>query len=54
MIPSNLSERMMVLSPAATRDEDSIYAHRVFGVRFFDFMDVKERNLTNGKKTVYL
>ena len=37
MIPSNLSERMMVLSPAATRDEDSIYAHRVFGVRFFDF-----------------
>ena len=41
MIPSNLSGRMMVLSPAATRDEDSIYAHRVFGVRFFVLLSLR-------------
>ena len=29
MKPGNLSERMMVPNPAATKDEDSIYAHRV-------------------------
>ncbi len=39
MKPSNLWKSMMVLNPAATKDEDSIYAHRVFGVRFF-IMDV--------------
>ena len=27
MKPGNLSERMMVPNPAATKDEDSIYAH---------------------------
>ena len=36
MKPGNLSERMMVPNPAATKDEDSIFfAHRIFGVRFF-------------------
>ena len=35
MKPGNLSERMLVPNPAATKDEDSIFhAHRIFGVRF--------------------
>ncbi len=36
MKPGNLSERMMVPNPAATRDEDSIFTHiESVGVRFF-------------------
>ena len=47
MKPGNLSERMMVPNPAATRDEDSIHAHRVrrcaiFYVRFVFVVERKE------------
>lgn len=37
MKPGNLSIYRcdVVLNPAATEDEDSITAHRIFGVRFF-------------------
>ena len=37
MKPGNLSERKRCQIRRQTKDEDSIYAHRVFGVRFFDF-----------------
>ena len=38
MKPGNLSERMMVPNPAATKDEDSILTHiESVGVRFFIF-----------------
>ena len=46
MKPGNLSERMMVPNPAATKDEDSIlFAHRIFGVRFF-FLGTALKNLS--------
>ena len=35
MKPGNLSERMMVPNPAATKDEDSITHIESVGVRFF-------------------
>lgn len=35
MKPGNLSERKRCQIRRQTKDEDSIYAHRVFGVRFF-------------------
>ena len=51
MKPSNLSGRMMVLNPAATRDEDSIYAHVESSMcAFFDFIECRERNLNQWKK----
>ncbi len=41
MKPSNLSGRMMVLNPAATKDEDSIYAHVESSMCAFLILDEK-------------
>ncbi len=42
MKPGNLSERMMVPNPAATKDEDSIFTHiESVGVRFFIFLSLR-------------
>ncbi len=38
MKPGNLSERKRCQIRRQTKDEDSIHAHRVFGVRFFIFL----------------
>lgn len=35
MKPGNLSERKRCQIRRQTKDEDSIHAHRIFGVRFF-------------------
>ena len=64
MKPCNLSERKRCQIRRQTKDEDSIYAHRIFGVRFFYVSEEKERSLLGavtpvqkgmqyGKKTVY-
>ncbi len=55
MKPGNLSERKRCQIRRQTKDEDSIYAHRIFGVRFLFLWNClcgKERNY-HGKKTLY-
>ena len=54
MKPGNLSERIKVPNPAATRDEDSIYAHVGSSMCAFLMFDEEKGICTNGKKTVYL
>ena len=54
MKPSNLS--IKVLNPAATKDEDSIFAHiesSVCGFSFSGFV-IERKEKQNGKKTFYL
>ena len=60
MKPGNLSERKRCQIRRQTKDEDSIYAHRIFGVRFFILgtartdCEIKRKEIScNGKKTVY-
>ena len=65
MKPGNLSERKRCQIRRQTKDEDSIYAHRIFGVRFF-YVSAQtqwslpaavtqvQKGMQYGKKTVYL
>jgi len=52
MKPGNLSERMLVPNPAATRDEDSII--RTSGLRCAVFFLEKKGIKNHGKKTFYI
>ncbi len=54
MKPGNLSLGKRCQIRRQTKDEDSIYAHRVFGVRFLIFRAKNRKDPNNGKKTLYL
>ncbi len=55
MKPGNLSERMMVPNPAATKDEDSIqHTSNASMCAFLMFEVLRKESEFYGKKTVYL